>query len=359
MRTPVVVVTGVDPQAVDAATVSLVWDLPKAVAVRHTIDPVPQVLTRVVSDAHGVVEREQIDLEHACTSCALREDVVPTLERVGRDARWSTVVLALPTGTEADQVAHLLTTDRRLARHLRLSSLVAVMGGPGLVDDLLDDALLAERGWHTGPDDERGIGETACAQVEQADVVVVTEGADGTAHDLVRALARPDAAVVDGVANLDGRALATGRHERLRALGWSASDAEREVPPLARTSGAWRLLLTSPRPFHPDRLLDRIEQLGAGRHRSRGCFWVPTRPGAVLEWSGAGGQLSIGTRGTWGRRTPATRLLLTGVGEPPAHLAQAFEDLLLRHEEALLAPRDWQVLEDGLEPWLGDVRDVA
>ena len=71
------VVTGVQPSAIDSAMMGLGWDLPDAVSVRHTIDPVAQVLTRVVSDATGPVERAHIPLEHACISCALREDVLP------------------------------------------------------------------------------------------------------------------------------------------------------------------------------------------------------------------------------------------------------------------------------------------
>ena len=62
MRTPLVVVTGVDPAAMDATLLSLAWDLPRAVSVRHTIDPESQVLTRTVSDASGVVERHEVDV---------------------------------------------------------------------------------------------------------------------------------------------------------------------------------------------------------------------------------------------------------------------------------------------------------
>ena len=87
MRTPVVVVTGVEGDVMDKAMITLSWDLPRAVAVRHRIDPHSQVLTRTVSDPDGVLEVEHIPLEHACVSCALREDVVPTLERLARDDR--------------------------------------------------------------------------------------------------------------------------------------------------------------------------------------------------------------------------------------------------------------------------------
>ena len=49
-RTPVVLVTGVDADAMAATTVGLQFDLPFAVVLRHVLDVDAQRLTRVVSD---------------------------------------------------------------------------------------------------------------------------------------------------------------------------------------------------------------------------------------------------------------------------------------------------------------------
>jgi G3E family GTPase len=358
MRTPLVVVTGVDHVAMDSALMSLAWDLPRVVSVRHRIDPHSQVLTRTVSDTDGVLEEEQTQLEHACVNCALREDIVPTLERLARDDRWGAIVSGLPTATEADQLAHILATDSRLARRLKLSSIVTAVGTSDVVRDLLSDDLLRERGAHSNPDDDRGVGEVACAQIEFADAVVLDSDPGAEATDLVSALARPGVPLITGADQLDGRAIVSQRRQNSVANAWCSPELEVALPALGH-SRAWRLDLSSPRALHPDRLLDQIERLGAGAHRSRGSFWVPTRPHDVLEWSGAGGQLSIGRFGRWGRRTPASRLVVTGLGTPPTDLALAFEDVQLTSAESLVGPRSWDVLEDGLEPWLGDIRDVA
>ncbi|GAA1937736.1 GTP-binding protein [Nocardioides hwasunensis] len=352
------VVTGVDPVAMDSTLMTLAWDLPRAVSVRHRIDPHSQVLTRTASDVTGVLEQAQVQLEHACVHCALREDILPTLERLARVPQWSTIVAGLPTGTEAGRLATVLGRDSRLARHLRLSSVVAALSSDGLVRDLLSNDLLRERDVHSNPGDDRGVGEVACAQVELADHVVLDAdpGREGT--DLLRALARPGVPLVLGVDQVDSHEMSTGRHQHVLTRGWCSPVLETELPALGE-SLAWRLRLGSPRPFHPDRLLDQIERLGSGPFRARGTFWLPTRPAGQLEWSGAGGQLSIGAYGPWGRRTPTTRLQFTGLGTPPAELTRAFEDILLSPAEAAGAPQSWRVLEDGLEPWLGDIRDVA
>lgn len=357
MRTPLVVVTSVDPAAMDATVLSLAWDLPQAVSVRHTIDPESQVLTRTVSDASGVVERHEVQLEHACVSCALREDILPRLQRLARDDRWGSIVSGLPTATEAGQLAHAVTTDTRLARHLKLSAVVAAVSAADTERDLLSNDLLRERGAHTNPYDDRGVGEVACAQVELADLVVLDAEPCQQAAELLAALARPGAPVIHGADHVDGPALIADRHHPSLANDWCSPELDLELPALRR-GRAWRLDLRSSLPFHPERLLDHIERLGSGAHRSRGCFWVPTRPGDMLEWSGAGGQLSIGSYSPWGRRTPVTRLLYTGLGTPPSDLRAAFEEVLLTPAEARHA-QPWDVIEDGLEPWLGDIRDVA
>ncbi len=356
MRTPVVLLTGVDQDAMQSAMIGVQFDLPRVVAVRHHIDVEAQVLLRVVSDVTGVVEREEIPLEHACVSCALREDM-PTLERVARDERWTAVIAMLPSGAMANQVCNVLEWDTRLARHLRVASVVTSLG-TALVDDLLGDALLAERDQHTSYDDTRGVGEVAAAMVEYADVVVTGSGADADGLDLVRTLARPGAQVVAGVEQLDGATLAGALHDHARTLAWSSPHrtgaAVRPASPRA-----WAIELTSSRPFHPGRLLDRLEELGGGRHRSRGCFWLPTRPGQALVWDGAGGQLSIGPGEPWGGRVPRTNVSFAGVGTAPARLSTSFDGLLLAADEEAHGLAGWGVTEDGFEPWLGPIRAVA
>lgn len=357
MRTSLILVTGVDPVAIDATLLSLAWDLPDAVTVRHRIDPETQVMTRTVSDGGGVVEEVRTELEHACLGCALREDIAPTIVRLARSRRWRTVVSGLPVATEAHDVVHAVTTDPKLARHLRLSCVVHAAGRADAGADLLTSDSLRDRGLHLEPDDDRGVGEVGCAQLELADLVVLDGEVDGDSLDLVRALARPGVPVVAGSERLDGRLLVEQRRDNHAASAWASPELDVDLPALV-DSRAWRLELTSSRPFHPDRLLDHLERLADGPRRSRGSFWTPTRPADVLEWSGTGGQLSIGCYSPWGRRTPRTRLLLTGLGTPPVDLAGAFDAMVLSETEMSDLAR-WTVPEDGLEPWLGDIRDVA
>lgn len=352
MRVPVVLITGTDPEAMATTMVGLQFDMPYAVAVRHQLDPVTRTLERVVSDVTGVVEREVIELEHACVPCAIREDVLPTVERVARDPRWRTVLVHLPVGAPAGQVCAVLASDTRLARHLRVASVVTALRGPHLAADLLSDVLLADRGLHQSPEDRRGLGEVTAAMIEYADVLVVSGDVLPTDLSLVRTLARPDALLVTDPSDLETAAVTGQVHQHGRTRAWT--DPRLDTPATASSDDVWVVDLESDRPFDPARLLDGLDALGGGRHRSRGCFWLPTRPHHLLVWDGAGGQLSIGDGGFWGARPARTRLRFVGIGAAPAHLDAAFR-ACLSVGPTLLGAAD----EDGFEPWLGPIRGVA
>jgi G3E family GTPase len=185
-RKPLIVLATVDPVLRDAVVFASVVDHPRAVVLRHDIVDGPDGggIRRVVVDATGVVEDVLVPLEHACLSCSVREDAVPTLERLARDPRWEAVLLALPVSAESLPVTRALGWGTRRGgglRSLRLAGVVAAVERDTVEDDLLGDDLLAERGLALTEDDRRSVGEALAAQLGHADVVLVA--ADGPADD--------------------------------------------------------------------------------------------------------------------------------------------------------------------------------
>jgi hypothetical protein len=117
---PVVLVAGVSTTPMVSAAIALQWDLPSVLAVQHAIDPAREVLVRTVSDITGLIERVEIDVEHACTSCAIREDIVPTLERLAASGTWETIVAQLPVTAEPMQVCRVVEGMPGVAPHTRI-----------------------------------------------------------------------------------------------------------------------------------------------------------------------------------------------------------------------------------------------
>ncbi|MGL5810470.1 MAG: GTP-binding protein [Nocardioides sp.] len=357
-RIPVILVCGIHEGAMLSASISLQLGLPDAVSVRHTIDPERETLTRVVSDLSGVIEHEQIDLAHACPSCAIREDIVPTLERLAAQGRWSSVVACLPIAAGAVQVCRVLDHAPREVRHVAIAAVLTALDGTTVTEDLLGEDLLDDRGLATSQDDRRGVAEAASALVEYADLVCLTARPDSDELALIAALARPRIPVVTDPSLLDAPGLADGVHRPEVVEAWVAEVRRGALPPLTE-SGVWRLDLCSERPFHPIRFHDELTVLGGGPRRSRGCFWLPTRPRAVCVWDGAGGQASVGSIREWGGERPFTRITVLGLDGSRQEVVRAFHRCLLTDDELATRGLDWRESWDGLEPWLGPIETVV
>jgi G3E family GTPase len=376
---PVSVLATTDPVLRDSALFGLLMDAPAVVAVRHDIHA--DHLRRVVLDATGVIEDVIVPLEHACLSCAVREDALPTIARLARDGRWTHVLLALPVSAEPLPAARALavaTEPGGVLDHTRVATSLAVVDIDTLQQDLFGDETLVERGLELTADDERSVGEALAAQIEQADLVVTSsssslvepvdtrEAWSATASGLLDRLRGAGTRRVDGLHALSAADLAAATHSPTRA--------ERRAHPLGAVvfSGpgglpgdrSWTLELRSTRPFHPERLLDHIEELSVGGLRARGVFHVADRPGLACLWDGAGGQLAFADLGPWSEvcagTRPHTRIVVVGVADDRGvgpddereRLRDAFHAALCTPEE-IAAGVEWLWREDHLAPWLG------
>jgi G3E family GTPase len=367
---PVSVLATTDPVLRDSALFGLLMDAPGVIAVRHDIRE--DGLRRVVQDATGVVEDVLVPLEHACLSCAVREDAVPTIARLARDGRWTHVLLSLPVSAEPLPAARALAAETMpggALTHTRIATSFTVVDVDTLPQDLFGDDTLVERGLELTADDERSVGEALAAQIEQADLVVTSGGEpiSATTSGLLDRLRGAGTRRVDGLHALSASDLGSATH--------SPSRAEHRAHPLgAVVTGpgsvpedrSWTLELRSSLPFHPERLLDRIEELSSGGLRARGVFHVADRPGLACLWDGAGGQLAVADLGPWSEvcagTVPHTRIVVVGVADdrgPGAgavddrqRLREAFHEALCTPEE-VAAGVEWLWREDHLAPWLG------
>lgn len=359
----VVLLAALDEVARESAALALLLDLPAVAVVGYDLRVGADgrgELRRVVTDATGRLLDDRTPLGHACLSCSVREGIVPTLQLLLGQDRWRTLAVALPLTAGPGPVAYAVqqAIDAGELPGAVLSSVVSLVEEPTLVHDLLGDDLLAERGLSLGETDRRSVGEAVAAQVEYADVVVTLTDGDAPARTLLEHLVPPTTQLRRGWAQVAAADLVNLRHD--------LDQARRRVNPLAvRPTGApdrdgvWTLDLRSSRPFHPERLTARLEDLGGGRLRGRGHFWLPTRPGALCAWDGAGGQVSIGTVGAWGEHRPRTRLVVTGIDpDDRTRVAAAYADVLLTRAEAATQSR-WLGADDGLDAWLGAREDVA
>lgn len=352
---PVSVLTAINPVLRELLVGGLLLDVTGAVELRYTTDREDGALRRQVVALDGVREDVEVELGHPCVSCAMREDALPTLDRLAAATGITAVLLTPPLTAEPEVVAGTLLPGQGT---WHLASAVAVLGAERAREDLLGDATLAERGLGWGGGDQRAVGEALAAQLEYADVIVL-DGAHETGHEaeagreLVEHLRSAEQLLLPSVHEVAPSVVLGGRLDHPEAA------ARRDVRAVRAhggptVHGTWTLELRSERPFHPGRFLDNIEDLGSGRLRSRGRFWVPDRPSTVCQWDGAGGQVSVGAVADTGAELPDTHLVVTGVApEDAPRVREAFARSLLTPQEWEEGLAVWLGADDPLAPWLG------
>ncbi|WP_061962340.1 CobW family GTP-binding protein [Demequina flava] len=348
------ILSTMDPVIRASVSFSLALERADTVVIHH--DLVGDEIRRVVSDASGVVETDATELEHACLSCAVREDLIPTLERLRARGRWTRALVALPVTAESAPVTRALNTASRRGGELagtRLGAVICAVDATTIADDAFNSDFLDDRGLSLVEDDGRVVAEAVAPMLAHADLVaIVGDGpVSGEAVATVGHLRGRGSSVVAGPAEtLDGDAIMAHEHRCHRAMGRvDPLRLERHVEP--DSNGVWSIDLVSTKPFHPDRLREHLVELGSHDARTRGHFRVPTRPGEPCAWEGAGRQVSVGSLGSWGRNRRATRLVVTGRGPERESIARAFDACLLRDDERHL---NWANGDD-LSDWLGPV----
>jgi G3E family GTPase len=352
---PTVVVASIDPVLRESAVDGLVSDLPGAVALRVDVHVDRGLVHRTVYDTASVVEDAWVPLDHACLSCAMREEILPTLERVASTLRPPAIHVALPVTAEPMPLVAAL----RAYEPVEVHGVVSVFDADRLENDLLGDDLLAERDLAFTAADRRSVGEVLAHQVESADLLLTPETPPARAAALLDHLT--DATVRrQPLHDTDGRALVAARRDPQPAPDGVLRGDLLHVRSTgaAPREGVWTLDLQSWRPLHPRRLLDQVGTLGTGAVRGRGHFWLPTRPTVVCAWDGAGGQLSIGDHGRWPTR-PDTHLVITGTTPDPDALIRAFDTALMDDGELAHGLARWHGQPDGLDRWLGEQRGAA
>lgn len=355
-----VLLSSVDPVLRGSASFAAATDVPGTAVLTLDLDlSRNRPLHRHLADGSGVRLDEWVAVDPACVTCAVRDGTLPLLQRLVRDGRHATILVAAPVGLASLPLARALDEAAAPGGPLapaRLASVAVACDVAGLPHDLLGDDLLVERGLALDDEDIRSVGEVLAHQVGHADFVLTSAPvADAPA---------PAGALLDHVRGADSHLVddfLAGHLGDLFRHSHACEHASRRVDPLhvahngaPERDGVWSLHLTSGRPVHPERFLDRLPDLAGDKVRSRGHFWLPTRPLQACAWDGAGAQLSLGSLGDWGDRAPATSLVFTGIAEERAALIEAFDSVLLTPEEEADGPVAWLGRDDGLDPWLGE-----
>ena len=190
-----------------------------------------------------------------------------------------------------------------------MDTMVTVVDAFNFLKDFSSPQYLKDRNLTDIEGDERTIVNLLTDQVEFANVILlnktdlVTEPDLRNLYDIINKL-NPDARIIPtnhSKVNLQ-EVINTGLFDFEKAessAGW-IKELENEHIPETEEYGIGSFVYRRKKPFHPNRFLDFIQHtFPKNIIRSKGLFWIASRPDQALVWSSAGGSLKTDPAGVW------------------------------------------------------------
>ena len=336
-------------------------------------------------------EEKLIEMSNGCICCTLREDLLEEVNKLAKEGRFDYLVIESTGISEPLPVAETFTfADEEgvsLSDVAELDTMVTVVDAVNFLKDYQEAKYLKDKGESLGEDDERSVADLLVDQVEFADLILISKTDLVTFEDLERLKAilktlNTDAKImpiVHGNVEID-KVLNTGLFdfERARqAPGW-LKEMRGEHIPETEEYGIGSFCYEARRPFHPDKFhefLHNTKQYGK-LIRSKGFFWLATRPEYAGQWSQAGGIARYGFAGLFWKAVPKKdwpedeeylasiknqwvepfgdmrqELVFIGQGLDQEKMTQKLDDCLLTEEEVLKGRAYWATLEDPFPAW--------
>jgi G3E family GTPase len=335
-------------------------------------------------------EARLVEMSNGCICCTLREDLLVEIGKLAREGRFEYLVIESSGISEPLPVAETFTFEDENGSSLsdvaRLDTMVTVVDAHNLLRDLDAADTLLERGTALSDTDDRNLNDLLLDQIEFANVIVVNKTDLMNERDLQRLEAilknlNRDALLVradHGRVALN-TVLETGLFDFERASaapGWLAELRGEHVPE-TEEYGITSFVYRARRPFHPERFHAAVH--GAqfeGVVRSKGHFWLASRPEFAGGWSQAGALAKLDRAGLWWASVPAERrpageefaaylqsvwsaetgdarqeIVFIGAGMVEAQTRATLDACLLTDAEMAVGPLGWRRLPDPFPTW--------
>ncbi|HEU4818819.1 zinc metallochaperone GTPase ZigA [Janthinobacterium sp.] len=265
-------------------------------------------------------EEKLVEMSNGCICCTLRDDLLLEVRRLAAEDRFDYLLIESTGVGEPMPVAATFDFEDEHGDSLndvaRIDCMVTVVDCANLLADFHSEDSLEQRGETAGEGDDRQLANLLTEQIEFANVIVLNKVDMVGADERRRVLAilnalNPGASIIEtnhSVVPLDA---ILGTHlfdlEQAAAMpGWALALAGSHAPE-TETYGIGSFVYRAKEPFHAQRLHDYISQPIPGVVRSKGYFWLASRPEWVASLSGAGKLMNIEPVGLWWAAVPQER----------------------------------------------------
>ena len=336
-------------------------------------------------------EEKLVEMSNGCICCTLREDLLEEVTKLAKEGRFDYLVIESTGISEPLPVAETFTFADEdgvsLSDVAKLDTMVTVVDAVNFLKDYEEAKYLQETGESLGEDDDRSVADLLVDQIEFADLILISKTDLVSPSDKERLTAilqalNTDAKIIPiehGKVDID-EVLNTGLFDfekAQQAPGW-LKEMRGEHVPETEEYGIGSFSYEARRPFNPEKFyqfLHTTEKFGK-LLRSKGYFWLATRPQLAGQWSQAGGIASYGFAGMFWKAIPEKdwpddedylasikkqwvepfgdmrqELVFIGQGLDRSKMIEALDECLLSEEEVLKGKSYWSTLSDPFPAW--------
>ena len=338
-------------------------------------------------------EEKLVEMSNGCICCTLREDLLEEVNKLAKEGRFDYLVIESTGISEPLPVAETFTfADEEgvsLSDVADLDTMVTVVDAVNFIKDYDEAKYLQDTGESLGEEDERSVADLLVDQIEFADVILISKTDLVEKADIERLVAiiktlNTSAKIVpisQGNVEIDA-VLNTGLFDFEKAEqspGW-LQEMRGEHVPETEEYGIASFSYLARLPFHPEKFHNFLHNTKSyGKLiRSKGYFWLASRPQFAGTWSQAGGIARYGFGGMFWKAVPEENwpteedylesikekwvepfgdmrqeLVFIGQNLDKEAMIKALDDCLLSEEDVLLGKEYWQTLNDPFPAWDG------
>ncbi len=338
-------------------------------------------------------QEKLVEMSNGCICCTLREDLLIEVGNLAKEGRFDYLVIESTGIAEPLPIAETFTfRDEQgvsLSDIARLDTMVTVVDAVNFMHHYMEALSLKESGESLGEDDERNVADLLIDQIEFANVILISKIDLISSDEIINLKAvlhrlNPDAEIVPmvmGQVDLH-KVLNTGQFDfekAEQAPGW-LKELRGEHTPETDEYGINSFVYSARRPFHPQRFYEYLHEQDWDNGtllRSKGFFWLASRPEHAGNWSQAGGIMHHGLAGRWWSSVPKQQwpmeylediesqwqepfgdcrqeLVFIGQNVEAEKVCLELDACLLTDAELATGPEAWSNYRDDFPQWFAD-----
>ncbi|MCH2224687.1 MAG: GTP-binding protein [Crocinitomicaceae bacterium] len=260
-------------------------------------------------------EEKLVEMSNGCICCTLREDLMIEVERLAKEHRFDYLLIESTGISEPVPVAQTFSfideeNNIDLSQFSYIDTMVTVVDSFNFFKDFGSLETLTDRNMTDIEGDERTIVNLLTDQIEFANVIIlnktdlVSKEQLGVLTSAIQKL-NPSSKIIESTYSkvAPNEILNTGLfdfEEAEQSASWIAELNKSEHTPETEEYGIGSFVYHTKKPFDPERFWNFVQfQFPNNIIRSKGMFWLASRPEQALIWGQAGGSLKADSAGVW------------------------------------------------------------